>query len=62
MAWAALRRLTGQVRSSVAGVYGLDFAAAIAFAQGIGAANDLFFEMLPEVEGLIVRSFHQNDK
>jgi hypothetical protein len=61
LAWAALRRLGGQVRVSFTGVTGLDFASAIAFAEGIGAANDLFFEMLPEVEACIVRSARTDD-
>ncbi len=42
---------------SVARVHGLDFAAAIALAEGMGAANFLFFDLLPEIEAIIVRSY-----
>lgn len=45
----------GEIRT-VALPYGLDYGAAIAFAERIGADNSLFFELLPQIEGLIVRS------
>lgn len=37
-------------------VTGLDFTAVIAFAERLGGCSDLFIEMLPEVEAIIVRS------
>jgi len=35
--------------------HGLDFAAAIAFAESMDAANHLFLDLLPEIEAIMVR-------
>lgn len=48
------------VQNTLSRAYGLDFAAAISFAESIGGANGLFFELLPEIEGIIVRSYQQD--
>lgn len=42
-------------------VTGLDFGAIIAFADRLGANSDLFIELLPEVEAIIVRASRAGD-
>ncbi|GEM_PF-741160 len=44
-------------KATAGGAYGLDFGAVIALADGLGAANFLFFDLLPEIEAIIVRSY-----
>lgn len=73
LAWTAIRRLGGQVRvvpetigrfgmqRTFSHAYGLDFAAVIAFAERLGAANALFLELLPEIEGIVVRSYLRDE-
>jgi len=46
----------GEQRSG--GVYGLDFGAVIRLAEGMGAASPLFFDLLPDIEGIMVRSYN----
>ncbi len=73
MAWNVFRQCRGQIRYTavslaVAGgsrsaliATGLDFQAVIAFADRMGANSDLFIEMLPEVEAIIVRNSRAGD-
>lgn len=51
----------GGVIKTVALPYGLDYGAAIAFAERIGADNFLFFELLPQIEGCIVRAHSRTE-
>ncbi len=68
LAWQAFKGISGQLRimpevvgdgpvvRTGAHAFGLDYAAAIAYATAIGAANSIFYELLPEIEARIVRS------
>jgi len=42
---------------SLARFYGLDFGAVLALADAMGAANNLFLDLLPEIEAIVIRSF-----
>lgn len=50
-----------QVRATMAGAYGLDFAAVLAFAEALGAPVQLVAELLPEIEPLIVSSHQRKE-
>ena len=53
--------MSGQVRASGMGQpYALDFGAIIAFADRFGVEGDLFIELLPVLENLIVRSYRKD--
>ena len=65
--WEVIRRINGQLRCAPiivdgeqrsGGVYGLDFGSVIRLAEGMGAASPLFFDLLPDIEGIMVRSYH----
>jgi hypothetical protein len=64
-----IRRINGQVRKiselvllSGGGIasntytYGVDFSAVLAYARRIGAPEALIAELLPDIEGILVRS------
>lgn len=71
LAWQAFKGISGQLRMypevvgeagkvrTGAHACGLDYTACFAYATAIGAANSIFFELLPEIEVLIVHSYAQ---
>ncbi|CAO4142150.1 DUF7697 family protein [Methylorubrum extorquens] len=59
MAWAAVERCGGQVRTHRGGVYGLDFTAVLLMAEAMGASTGLLAEILPMVEPIIVSAYRE---
>lgn len=55
-----LRRVAGQVRAVMGGVYALDFAAVLLLADAMGALNPLLVDLLPEIEPIIVRAYRRD--
>jgi hypothetical protein len=51
----------GTIRGASGGVYSLDFGSVIALAESMGAGSNLFIELLPEMEAIIVRSQRRDD-
>lgn len=60
-AWEVFRCSGGQLRAGVGGIFGLDFTAVIIFAQAMGALSNLFLELLPLIEGLIVSATRKDN-
>lgn len=52
-------RLTGQLRVLPGAVLGFDLTAALAMAEALGIASLACAELLPEIEGMMVRKLNE---
>jgi hypothetical protein len=56
--WDLAGRLSGQLRAIPGAVLGLDMAAALALAEALGINTLVCAELLPEIEGMMVRGLN----
>jgi len=57
--WELAKQLTGQLRVVPGAVVGLDMTAALACAEALGINTLMCAELLPEVEGMMVRRLNE---
>jgi hypothetical protein len=62
LAWAVISRSAGQVRTGMAGAYGLDFGAILLLAQAMDAMTPLLVDLLSEIEPIIVEAYSRSSE
>ncbi|MDP3405047.1 MAG: hypothetical protein Q8S03_10185 [Brevundimonas sp.] len=60
MAWHVIDSCRWQLRSGMAGAYGLDFGAVAGFATSIGAMTPLLAGLLPDIERTLITAIRSD--